>query len=316
MAKQWYYVDPNDEEVGPVDSQKIRQLVAKKIITRTTMVWRDDLPDWVEAGRIRKLFGDSTSIRSERPAATQRPQSTASEPADSDDDYDDWASLADGDPIPKDDPYAFQDESGQVFRSFERPAPKPVPKDDDWDDDNPYAVSAGRSKSKKRPKQQAVSGSDYANPLARLVARMIDGFIGLAAISVVWGIGFAVSPALLQNLGNNNEAAEAAVVGALLTVFALTFLISLGFYYIWIPMQNASVHQASWGKRVMGIIVTDLTGERVTTGQAFGREWIQIVFGMIPSGLVGLADNIWCLFDENKQCLHDKVASTLVLKRD
>ena len=56
MARVWYYVNEDGEEVGPVKASVIREAVRMRTIRRETLVWRDDLPEWVAAGRIRKLF--------------------------------------------------------------------------------------------------------------------------------------------------------------------------------------------------------------------------------------------------------------------
>lgn len=139
MAKSWYYVDANDEELGPVSGREIRARVADGTITKTTQVWRDDLPDWVEAGRIRKLFEKSTGSPKKTVSRPEdKPGRVSRRSVDLEDAEDEWASLAEGEPIADDDPFAFQDESGQVFRSFARPKPKPQDhsQDDDTEDED------------------------------------------------------------------------------------------------------------------------------------------------------------------------------------
>ena len=65
------------------------------------------------------------------------------------------------------------------------------------------------------------------------------------------------------------------------------------------------------GKRACGIRVrTDAGGRSVTAG--VGRNLVARVIGSIP--VVGLIDVLWPLWDSNKQCLHDKAASTIVVR--
>lgn len=314
MARNWYYVDESDEEVGPVDSHVIRARVADGTISKQTLVWRDDLPDWVEAGRIRKLFEKSNL----QPASSFRP-ATSREPSASREDSpapkqaervarpavdlhgaeDDWASLAE-EPIAYDDPFAYHDDSGQALRSFARPAPKPVQRDNE-DEDNPYAVTG----SIRQDRMDAASGS-YAHPIARLAARIIDGL----TLIPIFGAGYGAIAFAIMGGGNNPDAGFLIVVAVFLGIMLISILHAL----VFIPWQNASVHQASWGKRAVGIIVTNLDGERATFGQTIGREAVQMAFGFVPC--LNLIDVVWLFFDDQKQCLHDKTAGTLVLRRD
>lgn len=70
MSSQWYYVE-NDFEVGPVDEATIRGKVRDGVVGPRDQVWRDDLPDWVEARTLTDLFPDSGPANAEPgPVAT------------------------------------------------------------------------------------------------------------------------------------------------------------------------------------------------------------------------------------------------------
>lgn len=75
-------------------------------------------------------------------------------------------------------------------------------------------------------------------------------------------------------------------------------------YYV---MQEAGHHQAAFGKRAMGLIVTDMQGQRITHGQALGR-WV----GGLLSSLF-FAGYLLSLFTQRRQTLHDLMAGTVVL---
>lgn len=46
----WYYVE-GEERVGPVSDSRMDQLIAKGVVTRDTLVWREGMAEWGEAGR-------------------------------------------------------------------------------------------------------------------------------------------------------------------------------------------------------------------------------------------------------------------------
>jgi Tfp pilus assembly major pilin PilA len=65
------------------------------------------------------------------------------------------------------------------------------------------------------------------------------------------------------------------------------------------------------GKRAVGIKVTDLHGERIDFGRALGR-----MFGHILSFITFSIGFAMAVFTERRQTLHDKLAGTLVVKRE
>ena len=76
-------------------------------------------------------------------------------------------------------------------------------------------------------------------------------------------------------------------------------------------LSESSVHQATWGKRAMGLKVTDLEGKRITFGKALGRWFLKEVFSFVPL--------LWftflaIAFSDKRQGVHDMGAGTLVWK--
>lgn len=74
-------------------------------------------------------------------------------------------------------------------------------------------------------------------------------------------------------------------------------------------IMEASEKQATYGKMLMGIKVTDEAGNRTTPGQAFGRNFSKLIC-ILTLGIGYLMG----FFDRRQQCLHDKIAGTLVIK--
>ena len=79
--------------------------------------------------------------------------------------------------------------------------------------------------------------------------------------------------------------------------------------WLYYALFESSRWQATPGKRLLELRVTDLFGNRTSFGQASGRD-----FSKIFSSLIFGIGYLMAAFTEKKQCLHDKVASTLVLR--
>jgi len=71
---------------------------------------------------------------------------------------------------------------------------------------------------------------------------------------------------------------------------------------------ESSGRQDTWGKRAMGIIVTDMQGNRISFGRATGR-----FFGKYLSALLLLIGYIMAGVTKKKQALHDIIASCVVI---
>jgi uncharacterized RDD family membrane protein YckC len=98
------------------------------------------------------------------------------------------------------------------------------------------------------------------------------------------------------------------------SVVAATFGtgIALGFFAPWLyeAFMMSSEWQATVGKRVMSITVTDINGKRMSFARATGRHFAKY----ISIFLLGIGF-IVAAFSAKKQALHDMIAETLVVKR-
>jgi uncharacterized RDD family membrane protein YckC len=57
-----------------------------------------------------------------------------------------------------------------------------------------------------------------------------------------------------------------------------------------------------------------LDGNALSTGRAFGRAGAY--YGAAIIQVLQLLDVLWCLWDDEAQCIHDKVCDTLVVSDD
>jgi uncharacterized RDD family membrane protein YckC len=81
--------------------------------------------------------------------------------------------------------------------------------------------------------------------------------------------------------------------------------------WLYYALMECSASQATLGKMALGIIVTDMNGDRITFGKATGR-----FFGKIISSLILCIGFLMCAWTENKQCLHDMMAGCLLYKKN
>jgi uncharacterized RDD family membrane protein YckC len=143
---------------------------------------------------------------------------------------------------------------------------------------------------------------NYAGFWLRFAAAMIDGVL---IIAVFCPIGFALGAMGAATGADGNEAGQAAFAGIQL-IFQIFSLI-VGWLYE--ALLESSSWQGTVGKKVLGIRVTDMDGNRISFGRATGRHFAKLLSQMIC--FVGF---IMVAFTERKQGLHDMIAGTLVLE--
>lgn len=131
----------------------------------------------------------------------------------------------------------------------------------------------------------------YASFGTRFLAVLIDGLI-LGAINFALGMVFGAA------LGQDSTAN-----GLILNVVSIG--ISVGYVVFYQAAKGQTV-----GKKVMGIKVVDAQGKTPSAMTFFLRE----IVGKFISGLTLGIGYLMMLWDVRKQALHDKIASTFVVK--
>lgn len=99
------------------------------------------------------------------------------------------------------------------------------------------------------------------------------------------------------------------VIDALFGVGAHSRLLGFLIGWLYFAALESSPAQATFGKQVLGLAVTDLNGRQLTFGRATGRY-----FAKFLSGLTLLIGYILAGFTARKQALHDMIAGTLVVR--
>ncbi|PYT62995.1 MAG: RDD family protein [Acidobacteria bacterium] len=95
-------------------------------------------------------------------------------------------------------------------------------------------------------------------------------------------------------------------------VVILTILPPMAIVATWLyfAVMESSSWQATIGKKVLGLYVTDMQGRRLTLSRATGRTFAKYLSSMTAG--VGY---VLCGVTNKKQALHDIVANCLVLRR-
>ncbi|NNU34560.1 RDD family protein [Mucilaginibacter sp. S1162] len=127
----------------------------------------------------------------------------------------------------------------------------------------------------------------------RATAAVIDWFLVSAVCAV---LAFIVAVFL------SNKIALIAVALSLLVIIPIVNLV----YHI---VMESSPKQGTYGKQILKIRVCDMQGERISISHAAGRNFAKVL-SVLTLGI----GYLYCFFNKQQQCLHDKVAETLVVK--
>ena len=153
------------------------------------------------------------------------------------------------------------------------------------------------------PLPVAAPQTQYAGFWLRFVAAILDSI----AVNIVV---FPVSLILGLVIGIAGGAADMPQTGVQVVAGVGGFVLGLGAAWLYEAGFTSSSRQATPGKMVLSIRVTDLAGQRITFGRATGRHFAKYISAMIL--LVGY---IMAGFTEKKQALHDMIAGTLVVRQ-
>jgi len=149
----------------------------------------------------------------------------------------------------------------------------------------------------------------YAEWIDRVAAALIDGFL-TAAVAIVMIIIISIVAGGLGAVGG-----EGAATGILCLGMGITMLSALGLG-LYNKVFLVSKRGFSIGQGIMKLKVVDASGNIPSVGTLILRLLVQLGMNAVP--FVGiiliLLDLLWPLWDEKKQTLHDKAASTFVIK--
>ena len=142
-------------------------------------------------------------------------------------------------------------------------------------------------------KKQTAAPQYFGSFDQRLLALLIDWFL----VST----GFAIM-ALFAALTTHDQATR--------TIIAFSLMVIIPFAnFIYHVVMESSAKQATYGKQILKIKVTDMEGGRVTADRAARRNLFRVF--SIMTFYIGY---LLCFFNKKQQALHDMLARTLVVK--
>ena len=142
----------------------------------------------------------------------------------------------------------------------------------------------------------------------RVGAYLLDGLVMLFGAVLVYFLAWGAS-------GDAEGAGVAAYVASLFLFYVVYGLI----YAPFLMRREGARNGQTLGKQALGIRVVRLDARPMDYGSSALREWVAktLVFQLAAAFVLGLAtliDYLWPLWDKRNQALHDKLASTLVMK--
>ena len=156
-------------------------------------------------------------------------------------------------------------------------------------------------------------GVEYAGFWLRFVAYLIDGLVSVAAFLILLVPLFILTGAgaALSKIGSGEDISDNVAafmgIGFIFGFFGIILVVSWLYY----ALSESSSWQATLGKKILNLKVTDMSGQPISFGRASGRYFAKIITGMIPL-FIGY---IMAGFTEKKQAIHDMIASCLVLRK-
>ena len=162
---------------------------------------------------------------------------------------------------------------------------------------NPYAAPVARV-------QDVASGDAMAKASrgARLAAVLLDA-VPIMAIAIAAAI-------LVPAIGSGGNGAMSPLAMAVLAAAGIS-MVAFAIYQL-VMLHR---HGQTFGKKLMGIRIVRKDGSRAGLGRIFWlRYFVPGVIGNIPllGALFALADPLF-IFGEEKRCLHDLFADTIVV---
>jgi uncharacterized RDD family membrane protein YckC len=151
--------------------------------------------------------------------------------------------------------------------------------------------------------------------VAAVVARVVYAAFGMRLIafvidSVILGVVFAVIVSIYPTQLMIVPEVSAQNRLALPELTGLGLIVVPGLMWIYYTLFEGSAWQATPGKRLLGIYVTDLVARPLTLSRASFRS-----LGRLVSCFTLYLGFIAALFTPRKQALHDLLAGSLVLRR-
>jgi len=132
----------------------------------------------------------------------------------------------------------------------------------------------------------------------RLGASILDGLIFMLMVYLPFLVGV-----MIPGVGPNQT--TAVLTGVVIAFSGLVV-------WCWITFRSVARTGQSIAKKMLGIRVVRSDGSPASLGRVIWlRNVLNSLLGIVP--LYGLIDSLF-IFADSRQCLHDKIADTIVIK--
>ena len=240
----WYYVEAG-ESVGPVDEAALRQRVRDGLLRRNSLVWREGMREWIQAGDVPGLLPPAVPEPTSSPAPDHQPE----DPPDS-------SEMTHPEPPQREATVVPDPLPANTAVTAGAPADTA-----DVDPTTPVAPSSSSS---------ADNGFSYAGFWKRLAALVIDYTIVFVSMFVLF-LGLGILVAIL----NGTDTYSADDWESMVNCFSF-----IAFWMYFAGMES-SRYQGTLGKVMLRIKVTDLSGQPISFGRACGRHFSKIISGIL-----------------------------------
>jgi uncharacterized RDD family membrane protein YckC len=138
----------------------------------------------------------------------------------------------------------------------------------------------------------------------RLGAVILDTIIAGVMFTIPMTIGFVV---VLPMARTGDQSARTAALWLAIGLGSIGFAL-----WGWLTYKYVKANGQTIGKKLLGIKVVRRDGSPATVGRIFWlRNVVNGLLGIVP--MYGLIDSLF-IFAESRQCIHDKLADTIVVK--
>jgi len=155
-----------------------------------------------------------------------------------------------------------------------------------------------------------------ADPGRRLAARIFDVLLLAPVFALLLVVALLIAGPhfgpIFPTINEKNPSAPVPTPG-FLWVYVTIFGCAVATGVLLVAYETVATvrYGRTFGKAWLHIRPVRVDGSVLRWGRAFGRVAIYWVIGFL--GWIGLVDSLWCLWDANRQCLHDKVADSIVI---
>lgn len=154
----------------------------------------------------------------------------------------------------------------------------------------------------------------YAGFWKRFVAIIIDGIVvwilqAFIFVPILGALGFSFL-SNMEDLQSVDSEVSLGMVGAIIAAAGAIWVLAMIIHVLYFSLMESSKTQATLGKMVLGIIVTNTNGAPLNFSKALVRNLCRLL-----SNFTMLIGYVIAAFTAKKQALHDIIAGTLVVNK-